>query len=105
MRHGRKWNELSRSVRARSPICERCKENPSTEVHHVAPISSGGSVFDPRNLMAVCQKCHFLIEKANSARWARAKKTPEGGCTGDTYARGTSHTNLGTRLKWTSKLR
>ncbi|NBS79116.1 HNH endonuclease, partial [bacterium] len=58
-RHGYAWHTLSRSVRARHPICQRCHERLSEEVHHVRPVGDGGSIFDPRNLMALCRECHY----------------------------------------------
>lgn len=104
-RHGYRWNALSKSVRARFPICERCREALSEEVHHVKPVSQGGSVFDPRNLMALCRKCHYLVENALSSKPALfgQKRAERGGAVG-TYAGGRRQTReerLGPRLKWT----
>ena len=55
---GRRWSALATSVRARNPICERCKERFSEEVHHTMPLHKGGSLYDPRNLVALCKECH-----------------------------------------------
>ena len=58
---GRRWSALATSVRARHPICERCKERFSEEVHHSVPLHKGGSLYDPRNLVALCKECHHEI--------------------------------------------
>lgn len=58
---GQRWSALAQSVRARNPICERCKERFSAEVHHSVPLHKGGSLYDPRNLVALCKECHHEI--------------------------------------------
>lgn len=58
---GQRWSALAQSVRARNPICERCKERFSAEVHHSVPLHKGGSLYDPRNLVALCKECHYEI--------------------------------------------
>jgi len=58
---GQRWSALAASVRARNPICERCKERFSEEVHHSVPLHKGGSLYDPRNLVALCKQCHHDI--------------------------------------------
>ena len=60
---GRRWSALATSVRARNPICERCKERFSEEVHHTMPLHKGGSLYDPRNLVALCKECHHDVTK------------------------------------------
>lgn len=60
---GQRWSALAQSVRARNPICERCKERFSEEVHHSVPLHKGGSLYDPRNLVALCKQCHNDITK------------------------------------------
>ena len=74
-RSGRRWHGLSASVRARNPICERCKECFSEEVHHTVPLHMGGSIFDPRNLVALCKACHHevsnrIISQIKAARFS-----------------------------------
>ncbi len=58
---GRRWSALAASLRARNPICERCKERLSEEVHHTVPLSMGGSLYDPRNIVALCLECHHDV--------------------------------------------
>ena len=58
---GKRWSALATSVRARNPICERCRERFSQEVHHSVPLHKGGSLYDPRNLVALCKECHHEV--------------------------------------------
>ena len=108
---GGRWTALATSVRARNPICERCKEAFSEETHHTVPLHRGGSLFDSRNLVALCKNCHKEISRIGNASFS-IKTTyfdPEG------HPReGTAHmdhpwirpeqkkprASLGTRLKW-----
>lgn len=68
------WHKLRQSYIISHPLCEMClKRNiisPATEVHHITPISKAQSElemkelgFNPKNLMALCEKCHHLIHK------------------------------------------
>jgi hypothetical protein len=70
---GQRWSALAQSVRARNPICERCKERFSEEVHHTVPLHKGGSLFDPRNLVALCKDCHHQITSSHIAQIRAAK--------------------------------
>ena len=70
---GSRWTALAASVRSRNPICERCKERFSEEVHHSVPLHKGGSLFDPRNLVALCKECHHEITSSHIAQIRAAK--------------------------------
>lgn len=50
------------------PICEICKEAPSTDVHH-RKYRYGPLLFDQRWWMAVCRRCHKKIHE--NVKWAR----------------------------------
>lgn len=63
------WRKLREAYLMEHPLCERCLEakriSPSTEVHHVVPISKATNElqmkelgFNPTNLQALCEKCH-----------------------------------------------
>ena len=58
--HKNKWLKLRKAKLSSNPICERCKEKPATEVHHIKPVEDGiGAeryrlMYDPHNLMALC---------------------------------------------------
>ena len=73
---GRRWSDLAASVRARNPICERCKERFSAEVHHSVPLHKGGSLYDPRNLVALCKECHHEITTRLISQIRAAKFSP-----------------------------
>jgi 5-methylcytosine-specific restriction endonuclease McrA len=51
----------------RHPLCQRCERAFAVEVHHLKPISQGGTN-DPGNLQSVCRQCH---------REAHGKECPE----------------------------
>lgn len=58
--YGGEWSRISRLKREQCPVCEQCKREPSTQVHHVTPFDGPK---DPRrtdwnNLMALCAECH-----------------------------------------------
>ena len=79
---GQRWSDLAASVRARNPICERCKERFSAEVHHSVPLHKGGSLYDPRNLVALCKECHNevsnrIISQIKAARFSANGDVPE----------------------------
>lgn len=64
-----RWRTMRLNYLMRNPICEKCKKELSTEVHHKTPISSAGDDlqlmyklgFDIKNLMALCNNCHKEI--------------------------------------------
>ena len=43
------------------PVCERCSAARSTDIHEVVSRARGGSILDPRNLVALCRPCHSWI--------------------------------------------
>ena len=47
---------------------ERGKLTPAQEVHHILPLSRGGS-HDDANLMALCKPCHSEITARDGDRW------------------------------------
>lgn len=40
----------------------------SSEVHHLIPVSKGGSIFDPKNVIAVCKSCHATLDSLQKMR-------------------------------------
>lgn len=49
-------------------VCERCKKsfNTSLEIHHIIPLSRGGT--NKRgNLMVLCKECHIILD--NKVMW------------------------------------
>lgn len=55
------WQRLSAAFRREHPLCQRCRERPSELVHHLRPISAGGSRLDPANLISLCKACHGQV--------------------------------------------
>ena len=55
-----RWREISDRVLEEHPICERCRRNKATLVHHIIPRDAGGSD-DPINLQALCVVCHAQV--------------------------------------------
>jgi len=68
-RYGREWKRIRNRYIAAHPLCEQCLRNgrltPSEEVHHVKPLSVGGT-HDEENLMALCSSCHSGITLAEN---------------------------------------
>lgn len=63
-KYGRAWKRIRDSYAAAHPLCELClKEGrltPVEEVHHIVPISKGGT-HARDNLMSLCQSCHTKL--------------------------------------------
>jgi len=57
------------------PVCERCDQARSTDIHEVVSRARGGSILDPRNLVALCRGCHSFITKnpavAEAEGWSK----------------------------------
>ena len=62
--YGRAWSRIRKRYATAHPLCEKCLEEgrhvPVEEVHHIVPISQGGT-HDEKNLMSLCQSCHTRI--------------------------------------------
>lgn len=73
-RYGRTWKRIRDRFIAAHPLCEKCLENnkttAATEVHHIKPLSQGGTN-DYSNLMALCASCHSEITAREGGRWSR----------------------------------
>ncbi len=62
-----KWKKIRDAYVAEHPLCEMClkegKYTPVEEVHHILPVSRGGTN-DTSNLMSVCKSCHNKLHIA-----------------------------------------
>ena len=71
-RYGRAWQRVRERFIAAHPLCERCKDRgkttPAQEVHHIVPLSQGGT-HDETNLMSLCTSCHSEITAREGCRW------------------------------------
>ena len=74
-RYGWQWRKVRALFLTANPFCEMCKQSgklvDATEVHHIKPISEGGSLTDPNNLMALCKSCHSRITMTAENRIGR----------------------------------
>lgn len=65
-KYGRAWHRIRARYVAAHPLCELClKEGrltPVQEVHHIIPISKGGT-HEQSNLMSLCQSCHTKLHR------------------------------------------
>lgn len=59
--YGRCWSRIRTRYAKEHPLCERCLEEgrvtPMAEVHHIVPISRGGT-HERSNLRSLCRSCH-----------------------------------------------
>jgi len=71
-RYGRSWKRIRDRYIAAHPLCEECKRDdkltPAEEVHHILPLSKGGTHRDD-NLMSLCTSCHSTITARDGGRW------------------------------------
>lgn len=71
-RYGRSWKRIRDRYIAAHPLCEECKRDdkltPADEVHHILPLSKGGTHRDD-NLMSLCTSCHSTITARDGGRW------------------------------------
>ena len=71
-RYGRAWKKIRDRHMAEYPLCEMCKKQgrltPAEEVHHIKPLSMGGTN-DDGNLMSLCKSCHSEITAKSGCRW------------------------------------
>ena len=62
-----RWQRRRNAKRTRDPLCERCLRYGRTRVadmvHHIKPISEGGSKLDWNNLMCICFGCHVEVHR------------------------------------------
>jgi len=73
-RYNNAWRRTRAAYIAAHPLCERCEKagriTTAREVHHIVPITSGGSHAD-ENLMSLCKSCHSEISAREGTRWQR----------------------------------
>lgn len=71
-RYGRAWKRIRDRHITQYPLCEMCKNHgrltPAEEVHHILPLSQGGTHEDS-NLMSLCKSCHSEITAKEGGRW------------------------------------
>lgn len=82
-RYGRRWKRIRDRYISEHPLCEECQKygrlTPAEEVHHIIPLSKGGTNAD-NNLMSLCKQCHScsLLAKENDGQDGRGVKISGG---------------------------
>lgn len=80
-RYGRDWKRIRDRHIKLNPLCEKCRERgeltPAEEVHHILPLSKGGT-HDRNNLMSLCKSCHSEITARDGDRWNKKRDCPIG---------------------------
>lgn len=60
---------------AKYPVCQRCNNNYSQDVHELKTRARGGSILDENNLRCVCRTCHNWItghpQEAHEQGWLK----------------------------------
>lgn len=68
----KEWKELSKTLLKNYPVCEICikegHQSPSKKVHHIVPISKGGSELSEENLICLCESCHKEVHSLIGVR-------------------------------------
>jgi len=54
-----KWKNTRNSVVKDS--CKVCDSGENLHVHHIVPVYAEGEKYDEKNLMTICENCHFKI--------------------------------------------
>jgi 5-methylcytosine-specific restriction protein A len=61
------------------PVCERCHQARSEDVHELLSRARGGSILDESNLAALCRPCHTWVTThptaATAEGWLRSRWT------------------------------
>lgn len=82
------WVSISKRSRLNTPMCEVCEDQPSDMVDHIIqlvldeegrPLAKGGSAYDGRNHMCMCNRCHNIKRgKEANGFHVSSIKTPDG---------------------------
>ena len=67
--NNKQWKALSQYMRMENPICQRCNDAITEDVHHIlSPFEFGIShaeamrrLLDPDNLICLCRECHNIL--------------------------------------------
>lgn len=67
--NNKQWKALSQYMRMENPICQRCNDAITEDVHHIlSPFEYGLShaeamrrLLDPDNLICLCRNCHNIL--------------------------------------------
>jgi len=57
------WRKITKELKTKFPICQRCNNNPTTDIHHISRHYGDETLFfDRNNLIALCNDCHNVLE-------------------------------------------
>ncbi len=77
-RYGKLWRKIRYQYIQLHPLCEQClregRLTPVEEVHHILPLSDGGTN-DFDNLVSLCKSCHSRLHAKEGRRWGRKRIT------------------------------
>lgn len=67
--NNKQWKALSLYMRMENPICQKCNDALTEDVHHIlSPFEQGISqaeamrrLLDPTNLICLCRNCHNIL--------------------------------------------
>lgn len=60
--HTPRWRRVRKyTLRRDGHACRTCGSDEKLHVHHITPVSKGGTKFDMENLLTVCEDCHYAI--------------------------------------------
>lgn len=65
--YDRRWERIRDQYIKAHPYCQRCGSQYRLHVHHVVPLSQGGT-HDWSNLVSLCEACHNSLTAAESNR-------------------------------------
>jgi len=65
------YSDLRKTYLQSNEVCEVCKENEATDIHHKLPLGRGGKLNDTSIFLAVCRVCHDHIH--SNPKWAEEK--------------------------------
>ena len=59
---GQRWKDLRRSLMAKHPMCQRCNDRLSVDVHHMDGHDGTPATFYAGPFMCLCRRCHANVE-------------------------------------------
>ena len=73
--YGSAWRRMRQMILARDSFtCQYCMA-PATTVDHVVPVSKGGEILNPENLVAACVSCNSRKQDKASPFFWKANST------------------------------
>ncbi len=64
----KEYYEIHKLMENKPKICVNCGATENIEIHHIVPLSMGGSN-TPENVVYLCMECHYKAHGANIGRY------------------------------------